>query len=85
MILSGGLTGSEIVVSKMNFLMIRDKKKRTFMCPTRVSLIKFLVLALVPNPESKVIYIAKSRNALHVYLLQNITESKLSLPQLFIG
>ena len=65
--------------------MIGDKKKRTFMCPTRVSLIKFLVLALVPNPKSMVIYIAKSRNALHVYLLQNITESKLSLPQLFIG
>lgn len=85
MILSGGLTGSEIVVSKMNFLMIGDKKKRTFMCPTRVSLIKFLVLALVPNPKSMVIYLAKSRNALHVYLLQNITESKLSLPQLFIG
>ena len=85
MILSGGLTGSETVVSKMNFLMTEDKKKRTFTCPTRVSLIKFLVSALVPNPESKVIYIVKSRNALHVYLLQNITESKHSLPQFFIG
>lgn len=64
--------------------MVGNWGKGTLISPARVSLIKFLVSALVSNLELKVTYTAESGGMFPLYFPQNISETKLFLPQ-FIG